>query len=143
MRSVSRGKAVSTALSIALALTACSGNGEAAELEPPATKEPIEGTELYTVYLTEKAAERIDVKTTEVIEAEGSLAVPSAALIVDPAGIFWVYVTDEPFAYHRVEVSPVRETNGWAYFSEGPEPGTRVVIEGVPELYGEDTGVGK
>jgi hypothetical protein len=143
VRSGNRTKVVYAALSIALALTACNGSGEAADLEPPATKEPIQGTELYTVYLTEKAAERIDVKTTEVIEAEGSLAVPSAALIVDPTGTFWVYVTDEPFAYHRVEVGPVRETEGWAYFSEGPGPGTRVVIEGVPELYGEDTGVGK
>lgn len=124
-------------------IAGCGGNGESLDLQPPATKVPIDGTDLYTVHLTEMAAERLDINTTEVTETEAGWAVPSAALIVDPTGTFWVYVNPEPLAYHRVEVSPVREEAGWAYFSEGPEPGTTVVIEGVPELYGEETGVGK
>lgn len=133
----------SAALALVLILTACGGDGTTVELEPPATKVKIEGTDRYTVHVTEKAAERLDIKTTEITETEQGPAVPSAALILDPTGTFWIYVTEEPLAFHREEVSPVREEDGWAYYTNGPEPGTTVVIEGVPELYGEETGVGK
>jgi hypothetical protein len=30
---------------------------------------------------------------------------------------------------------------GYAYLSDGPEPGTQVVTVGVPELYGTEVGV--
>lgn len=143
MRASIRSTTGSSALVLALLLTACGGDTAAQELEPPATKVKIEGTELYTVHLTEKAAERLDINTTEVTETEQGLAVPSAALILDPTGTFWIYVTDEQLAYYREEISPVREEDGWAYYTNGPGPGTTVVIEGVPELYGEETGVGK
>ena len=143
MRVSIRSTAGSAALAIALILTACGGEAATIELEPPATKVKIEGTDRYVVHVTEKAAERLDINTTEVTETEQGLAVPSAAVILDPTGTFWVYVTDEPLAYYREEIGPVRQEDGWAYYTEGPESGTTVVIEAVPELYGEETGVGK
>lgn len=143
MRASIRSTAGSTALTLALVLTACGGDSVTVELEPPATKVAIEGTDRYVVHVTEKAAERLDINTTEVSETEQGLAVPSAAVILDTNGTFWVYVTDEPLTYYREEIGPVREEDGWAYYENGPGPGTTVVIEAVPELYGEETGVGK
>lgn len=143
MRVSFRSTAGSAALALTLALAACGGDAGAIELEPPATKVKIEGTDRYVVHVTEKAAERLDINTTEVSDTERGPAVPSAAVILDPTGTFWVYVTDEPLAYYREEISPVRQEDGWAYYTNGPAPGTTVVIEAVPELYGEETGVGK
>ena len=143
MRLSIRRTAGSAALALALILTACGRDTGTVELEPPATKVKIEGTDRYVVHVTEKAAERLDISTTEVSETERGLAVPSAAVILEPDGRFWVYVTDEPLAYYREEISPVREEEGWAYYENGPGPGTMVVIASVAELWGEETGVGK
>jgi len=122
----------------------CGGASSAvAEKEEPAVLEPIDGSDLYRVRLTEAAAIRLDIQTDEVVESDLGLTVPSAALIVDPEGTFWVYTNNEPLAYERAVVDPVREEGGRAYFTNGPSPGTPVVIVGVPELYGEETGVGK
>ena len=109
----------------------------------PAVLEPIEGTDLYRVLLTASAAIRLDIQTDEVTESDLGLTVPSAALIVDTEGTFWVYTNPEPLAYERAIVDPVREDGGVAYFTNGPPPGTLVVVVGVPELYGAETGVGK
>ena len=124
--------------------TACSNSSSTAyEKVEPAVLEPIEGTELYRVLLTESAATRLDIQTSEVAESDLGPTVPSAALVVDPGGTFWVYTNPEHLAYERVAVDSVREDGSTAYFTNGPPPGTLVVIVGVPELYGAETGVGK
>jgi hypothetical protein len=130
------------ALLLAVTSTACRSD-DAVELEPPASKVPIEGTDLYRLTLTPEAVQRLDIQTTAVIENGDEFSVTSDALIVDPAGAFWVYTNPEPHTYERVKLESVREVDGEAVFSEGPEPSTPVVFVGVAELYGEETGVGK
>jgi hypothetical protein len=132
---------LATALS-ALSLGAC-GSDTAAELEPPASKVEIPGTDRYQVVLTPEAVERIDLQTVEVTETEGRSSITSDALILDTDGEFWVYVNLEPYTYERALLEEVREVDGQALFTGGPEPGTPVVFVGVAELYGEETGVGK
>lgn len=129
-------------LALSLVLTACR-EAEPEALEPPATKAPIEGTDRYRVTLTPKAAERLDIQTAEVIETALGPAVSSDALILEPDGRFWVYVTPADLQYERVELVSVRQDDGTAYFSEGPDVGVEVVVVGVAELWGEETGVGK
>ena len=130
------------ALALSLMLTACS-EAEPQVLEPPATKVPIDGTDRYRLTLTPKAAERLDIQTTEVIGTELGSAVTSDALILEPDGRFWVYVTPAHLEYERVELLSVRQEDGTAYFSGGPAVGVEVVFVGVAELWGEETGVGK
>lgn len=129
-------------VALGLMLTACRA-AEPQALEPPATKAPIEGTDRYRLTLTPKAVERLDIQTTEVIETELGPAISSDALILEPDGRFWVYVTPADLQYERVELLSVREEGGKAYFSEGPAVGVDVVVVGVAELWGEETGVGK
>ena len=124
MRSTRR--ALSNALLAILVValgTGCSGSSSTVnEKVEPAVLEPIEGTDLYRVLLTESAAIRLDIQTDEVTESDLGLTVPSAALIVDTEGTFWVYTNPEPLAYERAIVDPVREDAGVAYFTNGPPP---------------------
>lgn len=145
MRSTRRALSQALLAILVVALgTGCGGASAAVnEKVEPAVLEPIDGTDLYRVVLTESAAIRLDIQTDEVTESDLGLAVPSAALIVDPEGTFWVYTNPEPLAYERAIVNPVREDRGMAYFTNGPPSGTLVVVVGVPELYGAETGVGK
>jgi len=144
VKSTMRTPAMALALLVIALGTGCSNSSSTVnEKVEPAVLEPIDGTDRYRVLLTESAASRLDIQTGQVAESDLGLTVPSAALIVDPEGTFWVFTNPEPLAYERVAVAPVREDEGLAYFTNGPPPGTPVVVVGVPELYGAETGVGK
>ena len=125
-----------------LALGGCSNSESAAPAEKPVVVEPIEGTELGRIVLTASAAERLNIQTTTVETAGDGLVVPSAAVIIDPTGTYWVYTNPEPLVYVRHELSRVYEEAQQAFFAAGPSPGTPVVTIGVPELYGAEFGIG-
>lgn len=110
--------------------------------EEPVELEPVGGRGVNRIRLTANAARRLGIETAPVKKSRGSLVVPSAALIVDPNGVFWVYTNPEPLVFLRHEVGIRREEAGQAFLADGPIAGVRVVIVGVPELYGAETGVG-
>jgi hypothetical protein len=116
---------------------------EAAPLVRPARIEPIEGTNLRKITLTDRAAQRLDVQTSEILQdPSGEQIVPYAAVLYDLAGVAWIYTNPEPrtFVRHRVSVARINGTS--AYLKEGPPVGTRVVTVGVSQLYGAEKGVG-
>ena len=131
------------ALSGAL-LTGCAGAvSDAYVIEnDPGSVEHIEGSDVSRVTLTEAAARRLGVQTTRVVEAPRGLVVPSAAVLVDTQGVWWVYTTGPAFSYVRHEVEVLREDGEQTVLSQGPEPGTGIVTVGVAELYGVESGVG-
>ena len=126
----------------------CQHHADHGHAEHPAKVEDIEGSELSLVTLTEKAIQRIDLKTDQVHEAKvnGSTSrrkvVPYSALIYDPQGQTWVYISPKPRAFvrHPVEVDYI--DGDLAVLNEGPAIGTVVASVGVAELYGTDFGVG-
>ena len=120
-------------------LTACGPNSETAKKTDPVKLEPIEGTDFKRVILTEKAAERIDVRT----EAVSGMVIPYAAVIYDTEGNTWVYTNPEPLTYVRQPVMVDRIEGDQAVLSQGLDEGTTVVTLGVAELYGAETGVSK
>ncbi len=132
------------ALLLAFFATGCSDRlaADTADNEP-AVVEAIEGSDLARVVLTERAAERLGIETTEVQLNTARLAVPSSALWIDPKGSFWVYTNPEPLVYLRHQVVVEDDDGKTALLSEGPPEGTRVVSVGVSELYGTEVGVGK
>jgi hypothetical protein len=108
----------------------------------PSKIEKIDGSDRVRVVLTEAAAERLDIRTTPVQRsAEGSV-VPSAAVFVDPDGVWWVYTSPEPFVFVRHEVDLDREEGGRAFLSNGPPVGADVVTVGVAELSGVEDEIG-
>lgn len=142
MRPTFRGIAL-VPLVAALLLAAC---GEAPSdehvIDEPATVEEVEGQEVARVTITQKAAERLDIQTAVVETAGERTVVPSAAVIVDPAGDFWVFTNPEPLVFVRHKISIDYEDGNQAFLTDGPPAGSKIVTVGVAELYGTEYGVG-
>ncbi|HEX2993324.1 MAG TPA: hypothetical protein VHP14_00780 [Anaerolineales bacterium] len=122
-------------------LSAC-GGGQipvTGEKVAPSKLEPIEGSELSRVILTEKAAERIGVKTTPAKER----IVPYSAVIYDTKGNTWIYTNPAPLTYVRESVAISRIEGDQAFLSKALKSKDPIVTVGVIEIYGAETGVSK
>lgn len=108
-----------------------------------ATVEPVEGTDVSTVTLTEQAAERIDVQTAAVTSAHGELEIPYDAVLYDPAGDTWAYTSPEALTFVRAPIDVDRIVGNHAFLSDGPPAGTDVVVVGAAELLGTEYEVGE
>ena len=133
-----------SAAAVALLLTSCAGavSDEYVIQNDPGSVKHVAGSDLGRVTLTEAAADRLGIRTTEVTRSHGRLAVPVESVFVDPEGSWWVYTSPRPRTYIRQAVDIVRETDGKAVLSKGPAPGTEVVTVGVAEVYGVEFEVG-
>lgn len=130
-------------LAAGLLLAACGGAAsEEPAIEEPATVEHLEGSPVARVTLTEVAVEKLRLRTAQVQEAGERLVLPSAAVLVDPEGTFWVYTNPEPQVFIRHEITIDHEEGGQAFLVDGPPVGTRVVTVGVAELYGAEFEIG-
>jgi hypothetical protein len=132
---------------IAGLLSACAPEATKAEFVPPSVLEPIEGSDIQRVLLTEKAAERIDVQLAPISDKQVNGAerrvVPYAAVIYDLQGATWVYTSPAPLTFVRESITIDFIEGEWAVLTNGPSSGTEVVTVGVAELYGAETGVKK
>jgi hypothetical protein len=131
-----------------LPLAACQRASDTREPEHPAVLEKIEGSEVSRVTLSDKAMQRLDLKTDLVREAaakrsgERRWVVPYSSLVYDPQGRTWVYTSPEPrtFVRHQVEVDYIE--GDLAVLRDGPPVGTAVASVAVAELYGAEFKVG-
>jgi hypothetical protein len=105
----------------------------------PSKLEPVEGTDLSRVILTEKAAERIGIET---VVASGN-EVPYAAVIYDIEGNTWIYTNPAPFTFVREPILIDHIEGDSAILSESLSSELTVVTVGVAELWGTETGVSK
>jgi hypothetical protein len=142
-RSMRRGRRVVLApLCALLLLSGCRDIATEEEVGyEPAAVEPIEGSELARVILTEDAARRIGLDTTPVTSRGERTVVPESAVWVDVNGDEWVYTNPETLVFVRAQVVVDRYDDGSAFLSDGPAPGTEVASIGVPELIGSEFGV--
>jgi hypothetical protein len=122
-----------------LLLSACGPKESASEKIVPSQLEPIDGTDLSKVILTEKAAERIGIET---VSASGT-SVPYAAVIYDIEGNTWIYTNPEPFTFVREPIMIDHIEGDTAVLAESLPSELNVVTVGVSELYGTETGVSK
>jgi hypothetical protein len=122
-----------------LLLSACGAKTAAPEKVVPSKLEPIEGTDLSKVILTEKAAERIGVET---VSASGT-TVPYTAVIYDIEGNTWIYTNPEPLTFVRQQIMIDRIEGDTAFLAESLPGELNVVTMGVIEIYGTETGVSK
>ena len=124
---------------VTLGLSACGPKSTTAEKISPSKLEPIEGTDLSRVILTEKAAERLGIET---VLASGN-SVPYAAVIYDIEGNTWIYTNPAPLTYVREPIVIDFIEGDQAVLSEGLGSEMNIVTVGVSELYGTETGVSK
>jgi hypothetical protein len=107
----------------------------------PSKVEPIKGSELSRVILTEDAARRIGLDTTPVTSRGERTVVPESAVWVDVNGDEWVYTNPDTLVFIRARVVVDRYDEGSAFLSDGPAPGTAVASIGVPQLIGSEFGI--
>lgn len=69
--------------------------------------------------------------------------IPYSALVYDVKGATWVYVRLAPNVFQRQKVTVDYIKGAQAHLLDGPAVGTPVVSQGVAEIYGAETGVGK
>ena len=135
-------------IGFSLQLAACAPHQETHQPLHPVVVEKIDGSEINRVTMTEKALERIALKTDTVREQQVSrsksprIVVPHSSLIYDPKGQTWIYTSPQPrvFVKHKVDVEYV--DGDLAVLNEGPPAGTVVVSTAAAEVYGADSGVG-
>lgn len=115
--------------------------------EPPSHVEPVEGSELSRVTLSERAAQRLGIETAEVsseeIAGKVQLVIPYGAVIYDADGATWTYTSPEPLTFVRDPITIDTIEGDRAVLSEGPADGTVVVSVGAAELYGTESKIGK
>lgn len=137
---------VAVMLVLALTLVGCKDSPAEEETSGSdlATVEPVEGSDVARVTLTEEAAERIDVQTVPVERGDRSaLSIPYAAVLYDPAGDTWTYTSPEDLVFVREPISVIRIDGEQALLSKGPPAGTAVVTVGAAELLGTEYEVGE
>ena len=128
-----------------LFLSACQKHFVTHHVDHPARVEHVDGLDIARVILTDKAIERIDLRTAKVEErtlAVGETVVPYSALIYDEHGGTWIYISPSPRTFQRTEVDVDRIEGNDVILTAGPEAGTVVATVGVAELYGAELGVG-
>lgn len=159
MRHIMRSSIVTGIAVAGLQLTSFQTSSFAAsENEEPAHVELVEGSYLKRITLTEKAIERLDLKTAKVskmplttqvagtesvgVSTTERTVVPYAALLYDEKGNAWVYISPEPrsFVRHRVIVDRIEGDS--VYLTDGPPVDTVVATYGAAELYGAESGIG-
>jgi hypothetical protein len=70
-------------------------------------------------------------------------SIPYAAILYDLKGDTWIYTSPNPLVFVRQQVVVDYIDGDRVILKDGPPVGTQIVIVGVPELYGIDTGVDK
>ncbi len=132
-----------------LQLAACAQTPQATASEDtnePASIEPIAGTELHRVVLTEQAFQRLGIQTAPIREEQVNgtqrKVIPYAAVIYDLHGETWTYTSPAPLTFVRQAITVERIDGDRAILVDGPPAGTEVATVGVAELYGTEYEVG-
>lgn len=131
-----------------LQLAACAESPEEVEGEEKyARVEPVEGTEVSSVTLTEVAVKKLDIQEAQIGDEQinGKLrkVIPYAAVLYDPEGVTWAFTNPEPLVFIRREIKIDYIESGKAVLLDGPPTGTSVVTVGAAELFGVEIGVGE
>jgi hypothetical protein len=116
---------------------------ELAAKSKPAQVEATDDAQIKKVTLTLKAAERLGVLIDEVrVDPSGRRIVPYASVLYDLTGKTWVYISADPLTFVRraVEIDTIKGDN--VYLTNGPPAGTKVLVAGVPQVFGTEVKVG-
>lgn len=107
----------------------------------PAHIEHSEDGKMIYVKLTQRASERIGIETIKT--SYNQKKIPYSSIIYDLNGKTWVYVSSEPLTYVRKRANVYRVSDFNAFLSKPLPVDTNVVIQGVPELFGVENGIGE
>lgn len=121
-------------LAAALVLTACQEVPSNLVKSEPYSLEPIEGTDMSWIKLTDETAARIDLQTAKVRRNGSHKVVPHLSIIYNPYGDVFVYTRPKPQTYLRRPVKVDRVVGDRVLLITGPPVGMAVVTVGAAEL---------
>jgi len=131
---------------VGVQLAGCRSEAHTAEHVEPAHVEPIDGTDLSRITLTDEAMERVDVHlgavTASRIGGRERMVVSYGAIIYDIHGGTWVYTSPEPNTFVRAPIDVEYIDGDMAVLNDGPSVGTQVVTVGGGILHGTEFEVG-
>jgi hypothetical protein len=136
---------------LSLGAAACArdaGAGEEEVSSDAVTLEPVQGTELSKVILSQRAAERLGIRTDRVrLQREPGAGtrkvIAYGAVLYDEHGDTWTFTSPAPLTFLRQKIDIDHVTGTSAVLRDGPPAGTAVVTEGAAELLGAELGVGE
>jgi hypothetical protein len=123
-----------------------SGEGE---VSSDAVKlEPVQGTELSKVILSQRAAERLGIRTDRIrLEKQAGAGIRKViahgAVLYDEHGDTWTFTSPAPLTFLRQKIDIDYITGRSVVLRHGPPAGTTVVTVGAAELLGAELGVGE
>jgi len=132
-------------LGAVIMLTGCASAAPAEA--PPATVTPIAGSQVPRLELTDRAIQRLGVKTQPVREMAGAAGpgtagarevIPYSAVVYDTDGSTWTYVNTAARTYVRQPIRIAAIQGDIAILSAGPPAGAAVVTVGAAELLGTE-----
>ena len=117
-----------------LALAGCQEVSSNLVKSQPYTLEPVKGTDLNRVKLSDEISKQIDLQTVKVRASGKWKIVPHQALIYNPEGKVYVYTRPRAEIYVRAPVRVERVTGDQVLLRAGPPAGTVIVTVGAAEL---------
>jgi hypothetical protein len=131
-------------LAITFGAFGCSSAG-ASQADVPqevsARVEQTDGSQPAKIMISERARDRLGIRTTPVRSVRGSLIIPYSAVVYDAEGKAWAFSEPEARTFIRVPIKISSIKDDTVMLSKGPPPGTQVVIVGAPELVGAEAGI--
>ena len=135
---------------LCLGAAACARSDAAGEDEVSSdavTLEPVQGTELSKVILSQRAAERLGIRTDRVrLQREPGAGtrkvIAHGAVLYDEHGDTWTFTSPAPLTFLRQKIDIDYITGSSVILRDGPPAGTTVVTVGAAELLGAELGVG-
>ena len=136
---------------LCLGAAACARSDAAGEDEVSSdavTLEPVQGTELSKVILSQRAAERLGIRTDRVrLEKQPGAGtrkvIAHGAVLYDEQGDTWTFTSPAPLTFLRQKIDIDYITGRSVVLRDGPPVGTTVVTVGAAELLGAELGVGE
>lgn len=95
-----------------------------------------------SVTFTKESVIRLGLRS-ETIYLGRNVEVPNSALVFESDGSCWIYLRDEALKYHRIPVILIKVLDDKATVSSEFREKANVVVSGVAELFGTESGVGK
>jgi|SRR5215831_8258210 len=133
-------------LGAAIMLAGCASAAPAEA--PPATVTPIAGSQVSRLELTDRAIQRLGLRTQPVREAAQAgrhpgktgarTVIPYSAVVYDTGGSTWAYVNTAARIYVRQPIVITAIQGDTAILSGGPRVGAAVVTVGAAELLGTE-----
>jgi hypothetical protein len=125
---------------VAVLAGGCGSGGGGETSEPQAVTQHVKGSDVVRVTLTADAARRLGVQTTKVRRNGAHAVIPYEALLYDPDGKTWAYVSPRPLVFQRMDVTVQAIEGDSVVLAEGPAAGMPVVTVGAAEIWGVEYG---